>query len=97
MGETLNNFKKEINLIVELIEERDPKLDRLVDTIGKKLANILQKPESEMQMMLRRTHYMNQKKAKKSEIDKTCAMLRLAIEKRLIDCNSNKDQQVNLQ
>jgi hypothetical protein len=41
MGETLNNFKKEINLIVELIEERDPKLDRLVDTIGKKLANIL--------------------------------------------------------
>ena len=23
MGETLNNFKKEINLIVELIEERD--------------------------------------------------------------------------
>lgn len=59
MGETLNNFKKEINLIVELIEERDPKLDRLVDTIGKKLANIIQKPESEMQMMLRRTHYMN--------------------------------------
>lgn len=97
IGETLNNFKKEINLIVELIEERDPKLDRLVDTIGKKLANILQKPESEMQMMLRRTHYMNQKKAKKSEIDKTCAMLRSAIEKRLVDCNSKSDQQVNLQ
>jgi hypothetical protein len=59
IGETLNNFKKEINQIVELIEERDPKLERLADTTGSKLANILQKSENEMQMMLRRTHYMN--------------------------------------
>lgn len=34
---------------------------------------------------------MNQKKAKKSEIDKTCAMLRQTIEKRLMDCNNCAD------
>ncbi len=31
MGETLNSFKKEINQLVEIIEERDPKLQRLTD------------------------------------------------------------------
>lgn len=41
MGETLNSFKKEINSIVDLIEEKDPKFERLTDQIGVKLAAIL--------------------------------------------------------
>ncbi len=54
-----------MNQLVILIEEKDPKLERLTDNIGVKLANILQKPEYEMQMMLRRTSYMNKRKDKK--------------------------------
>jgi hypothetical protein len=30
-GDTLNNFKKEINVLVDLIEKADPKMDRVVD------------------------------------------------------------------
>lgn len=41
MGETLNSFKKEINCLVEMIEEKDPKFERLTDQIGVKLAAIL--------------------------------------------------------
>jgi len=70
LGETLNSFKKEINQIVELIYKRDPKLERFTDLVGSKLAGILQKPDFEMQMMLRRTFYMNKKRDKKTEIDK---------------------------
>ena len=47
-NETLNNFKKEINQLVELIEKKDPKMDRLADVVGSRLAIILAKPEQEM-------------------------------------------------
>ena len=45
MGETQNQFKKEINALVELVIKRDPKMERYTDLIGAKLAAILQKPE----------------------------------------------------
>jgi hypothetical protein len=35
------------------------------------LAAILQKPDNEIQIMLRRTFFMNKRKEKKAEIDKT--------------------------
>jgi hypothetical protein len=70
LGETLNSFKKEINSIVDLIQKRDPKLERFTDLVGAKLGSILQKPDFEMQMMLRRTCFMNKKRDKKAEIDK---------------------------
>jgi hypothetical protein len=44
-GDTLNNFKKEINVLVDLIEKADPKMDRVVDQVGAKLASILQKSD----------------------------------------------------
>ena len=43
-GETLNNFKREISQLVELIEKKDPQMDKLADAVGVKLAGILQKP-----------------------------------------------------
>lgn len=79
-GDTLNNFKKEINQLVDLIEKVDPKLERLVDSVGVKLASILQKSDQEISMMLRRTHYMNKRKEKKAEIDKTQSMVKTLIE-----------------
>jgi hypothetical protein len=47
-GETLNSFRKEISSIIDLIEKQDPKLERLCDQIGSKIAAIVQKPEPEM-------------------------------------------------
>jgi hypothetical protein len=38
--------------------------------VAEKLCSILQKPEQEMKMMLKRTHYQNRKKTQKLEIDK---------------------------
>jgi len=40
-----------------------------------------------MQMMLRRTHYMNKRKEKRAEIDKTQAMVKAMIEQTLTRCN----------
>lgn len=64
-NETLNHFKKEMSKIVELIEKQDPRLEKLVDQVGAKIACILQKPEKEMQEMLRRTFYFQKKNEKK--------------------------------
>lgn len=38
-------------------------------------------------MMLRRTHYMNKRKEKRAEIDKTQAMVKAMIEQTLTRCN----------
>lgn len=40
-GETLNSFRKEISSIIDLIEKQDPKLERLCDQIGLKIAAIV--------------------------------------------------------
>jgi hypothetical protein len=70
-GETLNNFKKEINQLVELVEKKDPQMERLADIVGAQLAKILQKTEQEMQYMVKRISLLNKKNAKKQELDKT--------------------------
>ena len=44
-GETLNHFKKEVSLLVELVEKKDPQMDKLADLVGSKLGAILGKPE----------------------------------------------------
>jgi len=94
MGETQNHFKKEINALVELVIKRDPKMERYTDLIGAKLAGILQKPEQEMQMMLRRTHYLNKKKEKKLELDKCQQMIKLRIEQVLKQNNRKGDSDI---
>ena len=33
-GETLNHFKKEISLLVDSIEKKDPQMDKLADLVG---------------------------------------------------------------
>ena len=44
VGDSLNNFKREISVLVELIEKKDPHFDKLAETVGIKLASLLQKP-----------------------------------------------------
>ena len=70
IGETLQSFGKDINLLIDLILLKDPKFERTVDIVAEKLSSILQKPEQEMKMMLKRTFFQNKKKAQKLEIDK---------------------------
>jgi len=74
-----------------LIQKRDPKLERFTDIVGAKLGNILQKPEFEMQMMLRRTCFMNKKRDKKTEIDKAQQMIKQVMEKSLMETNNSKN------
>lgn len=67
-GDTLNNFKKEINQLVELVEKKDPQMERLADIVGAQLAKILQKTEQEMQYMVKRISLLNKKNGKKQEL-----------------------------
>lgn len=75
-------------MIVDLIHVSDPKMERLTDQIGAKIASILQKPESEMQMMLRRTYFMNKRKEKKTDMEKTQQIIKQLIEKKLVESNA---------
>lgn len=70
LGETLKNFSKDINQLIDIILSKDPKFDRWADIVADKLSVILQKPEQEIKMMLKRTHFYNKKKERKLEIDK---------------------------
>lgn len=74
-GDTLNNFKKEINQLVELVEKKDPQMERLADIVGAQLAKILQKTEQEMQYMVKRISLLNKKNSKRQELDKTFSMI----------------------
>ena len=47
----------------------------------------MQKPDFEMQMMLRRTCFMNKKRDKKAENDKVQLLIKQVIEKSLLDSN----------
>jgi hypothetical protein len=66
-------------------------MERFTDVVGSKLASILQKPEIEMQMMLRRTHYLNKKKEKKNELDKCMQMIKLKIDS-ILKLNNRKSE-----
>jgi len=87
-GETLNHFKKEINVLVDQIAKKESKLDgRFTDQVGSKLASILQKSDFEMQMMLRRTFYLNRRKERKNEVDKATGLIKSKLEMILKHCN----------
>ena len=61
MGESLNNFKREINQLVELIDKKDKQFDKLAEQVGIKLAGLLQKPQQEMIFMLKRHNLLSKK------------------------------------
>ena len=80
VGESLNNFKKEVNQLVELIEKKDAQFDKLADQVGIKLASLLQKPQQEMIYMLKRHNLLSKKNAKKTELEKTSTMIKNQLE-----------------
>lgn len=67
-GETLNNFKKEIALISILIDKTENQ--QMFERSVYWLAQILQKPEREISLMLKRNCLQDKKKKKKADIDR---------------------------
>lgn len=67
-GETLNSFKKEIADIAKLIEKCDNQ--QMFEKSVYWLAQILQKPEKEISLMLKRNCLQDKKKKKKTDIDR---------------------------
>ena len=80
VGESLNNFKREVSQLVELIEKKDAQFDKLADQVGIKLASLLQKPQQEMIYMLKRHNLLSKKNAKKTELEKTSTMIKNQLE-----------------
>ena len=76
VGESLNDFKKEVGLLVDLIAKKDPQFDKLADQVGIKLSGVLNKSQQEMIFMLKRNFYTTKKNKLKYEIDKMTALIK---------------------
>ena len=57
----MNRLKAEINIIVDLIHERDPNFGAFADQISAELAMIFNKSEFEIQMQLKIAYLFNKK------------------------------------
>ena len=93
INETLNNFKKEISQIAELVERRDPAWNQqFSSTVAQKLAQVLQKQQpQEILYMLQRTSLMEKRKKKKVEFDKNIDVTKKCIDRDLKQQNKKSD------
>lgn len=82
MNETLNQFKKEVSQIAELIDKRDPTWSAgYTQNIAQKLAAVLQKQNvQEILYMLQRTQLLEKRKKRKGELEKTVQLTKSKIE-----------------
>eukprot|EP00347_Sterkiella_histriomuscorum_P010288 403376879 len=93
IGETLNNFKKEMQQLSEQVEKLDSTWEGHVSSaVSYKLGQMLSKPEKEMLFMLKRTSFLDKKKKKKAELDKILSIVKTKIEFDLKTQNKKKDQ-----
>ena len=85
MNETLNNFKKEISQIAEIVASKDPNWNQqFSSTVSQKLSQILQKQSpQEILYMLQRTSLLEKRKKKKTELDKVAGTTKAGIERDL--------------
>ena len=65
---------------MELIEKKDPQMDKLADLVGSRLGGLLGKPEQEMTLMIKRSSLLNKKNAKKAEVENTVKLINKQIE-----------------
>lgn len=84
-GETLHNFKREIAQISLLIDKSENQ--QMFEKSVYWLAQILQKPDREINLMLKRNCLQDKKKKKKSEIDRKKTTIGSLIEKELKEQN----------
>lgn len=94
LNETLNNFKKEISQIADLVERRDPQWNQqFSSTVAQKLSQVLQKQQpQEILYMLQRNSFMEKRKKKKAEFDKTSFFTKQCIERDLKQQNKKSDE-----
>ena len=94
LNETLNNFKKEISQIADLVERRDPQWNQqFSSTVAQKLSQVLQKQQpQEILYMLQRNSLQEKRKKKKAEFDKTAAITKQCIERDLKQQNKKSDE-----
>ena len=87
-GETLNHFKKEIAQISILIDKCENQ--QMFEKSVYYLAAILQKPEREISLMLKRNCLQDKKKKKKADVDRKRQTITSLIEKELKEANTPK-------
>ena len=94
MNETLNNFKKEISQIADLVERRDPSWSQqFSSSVAQKLSQVLQKQQpQEILYMLQRTSLMEKRKKKKAEFDKNLTITKQCIERDLKQQNKKSEE-----
>ncbi len=85
LNETLNNFKKEINQIADLIDRRDSTFtSTFANNVAQKLTTVLQKQSQvEILFMLQRTSLLEKRKKKKIELDKNSQLAKTLVERDL--------------
>jgi hypothetical protein len=94
-GETLNNFKKEIAQISVLIDRCESQ--QIFEKTVYMLAFTLQKPEREINLILKRNCAQDKKKKKKQDIDRKKQTVISLIERELKDQNTVIQQRPELQ
>lgn len=85
LNETLNNFKKEISVIADLIDRRDSTFtSTYANNVAQKLTTVLPKQSQvEILFMLQRTSLLEKRKKKKVELDKNTQLAKQITERDL--------------
>lgn len=87
-GQTLNHFKKEIAQISVLLDKSDNQ--QIFEKTVFWLSNILQKGEKEVSLMIKRHSLQEQKKKKKTDIDRRKQTLSTFVERDLKEMNCKR-------
>lgn len=93
LNETLNNFKKEISVIADLIDRRDSTFtSTYANNVAQKLTTVLPKQSQvEILFMLQRTSLLEKRKKKKVELDKNTQLAKQITERDLKNQNKRAD------
>lgn len=82
----MTNFKKDIGNLALLIEKTESQ--EIFEKSVCWLAGILQKPEKEVNLILKRHTLQDKKRKRKTELDRKRVTVAQLIDKELKDCNS---------
>jgi hypothetical protein len=94
-GETINSFKKELQMIADNIEKNDAQWSGgYSSSISEKLSLILSKSQNEVFLMLQRNCVMEKKNKKKSYVESLTKMTKSKLESDIKKQNKKSDQDI---
>mmetsp|Transcript_27070 Transcript_27070/g.20254 ORF Transcript_27070/g.20254 Transcript_27070/m.20254 type:complete len:87 (+) Transcript_27070:787-1047(+) len=79
-GATMNDMKKEMQLIAECVAAMDPRWQEASLAAAEKLGRLLMKSQEEMHCILVRNNMIEKKKKRKAELDKVVALVKSKVE-----------------